>query len=281
MSSLLKVACCVALAVPLSGQAQPRTEGHESLADELGRATEPSQASASTPQKNPFESEQDIQAGDDSFQTHCSYCHGAFGEGGRGADLTTGLYRYGGSDAELFRTILNGIPGSEMAPARVDEDDLWRIVAFVKRLGLATPEEVPGDPAAGEVVYDRIGCASCHIINGEGGILGPELTDVGRRRGLSFLEESILKPEADLPTNYRGTRLLTIAGQEVVGIQLNEDDYSIQIRDISGNPRSFLKHNLKRIQRDNPSLMPDYRSILSAKQLEDLVAYLASLKGAQ
>ncbi len=281
MSTLLKLSCCAALTASLWAQVQPKTEGHESLADELGRATEPGQASASTPQKNPFESEQDIQAGDDSFQTHCSYCHGAFGEGGRGADLTTGLYRYGGSDVDLFRTILNGIPGSEMAPARVKEDDLWRIVAFVKRLGLAMPEEVPGDPAAGKVVYERIGCSSCHIIHGEGGILGPELTDIGRRRGLSFLEESILNPEADLPTNYRGTRLLTIAGQEVVGIQLNEDDYSIQIRDISGNPRSFLKHNLTRVQRDKPSLMPDYRSILSANQLEDLVAYLASLKGTQ
>lgn len=281
MSTLLKLACCAALTASLWAQVRPKTEGHESLANELGRATEPGQASASTPQKNPFESEQDIHDGDDFFQTRCSYCHGAFGEGGRGADLTTGLYRYGGSDAELFRTIRNGIPGSEMGPARADDDDLWRIVAFVKRLGLAMPEEVPGDPAEGEVVYEMTGCVSCHIINGEGGVLGPELTDVGRRRGLSFLEESILNPEADLPTNYRGTRLLTIAGQEVVGIQLNEDDYSIQIRDISGNPRSFLKHNLRRIQRDNPSLMPEYGSILSEKQLEDLVAYLASLKGAQ
>jgi cytochrome c oxidase cbb3-type subunit 3 len=281
VGTLLKLACCAALAVPFWAQVQPKTEGHESLAGEPARAAEPGQTSASTPQTNPFESEQDIQKGDDFFQTHCSYCHGAFGEGGRGADLTTGLYRYGGSDAELFRTIRNGIPGSEMGPARADDDDLWRIVAFVKRLGLAMPEEVPGDPVAGEVVYDMTGCASCHIINGEGGILGPELTDIGRRRGLSFLEESILNPEADLPTNYRSTRLLTTAGREVVGIQLNEDDYSIQIRDTSGNLRSFLKHNLTRVQRDKPSLMPEYGSMLSEKQLEDLVAYLASLKGAQ
>ena len=94
-------------------------------------------------------------------------------------------------------------------------------------------------------------------------------------------KESIVKPRADLPTNYRGTRLITTTGRTVAGIQLNEDDYSIQIRDTSGNPRSFLKHNLKQIQRDNPSLMPGYGSVLSEKQLEDLVAYLAYLKGAQ
>ena len=75
--------------------------------------------------------------------------------------------------------------------------------------------------------------------------------------------------------------MLTLGGQTVAGIQLNEDDYSIQIRDTGGNPRSFLKHELKQIQRDNPSLMPAYGSVLSEKQIEDLTAYLASLKGTQ
>lgn len=281
MRTLLKIVCCAALASTLWGQAQPKPEGHESPADLSRRTTATGAASASTPQRNPFDSREDIQEGDDLFQTHCSFCHGAFGEGGRGADLTTGLYRFGGSDAELFHTIRNGIPGSEMGPPRVEDDNLWRIVAFVKRLGLAPPENAPGDPTAGKAVYEKTGCASCHIINGKGGILGPDLGDVGRRRGLSFLEESIVKPEADLPTNYRGTRLLTVDGQTAAGIQLNEDDYSIQIRDTDGNPRSFLKHELKQVRRDNPSLMPAYESILSEKQIEDLTAYLASLKGTQ
>jgi putative heme-binding domain-containing protein len=166
-----------------------------------------------------------------------------------------------------------------MGPALVDDDDLWRIVAFVKSLGSAPSEKSPGDPAAGRVVYEAAGCAACHIIEGNGGILGPELTDIGRRRGLRFLEESIVKPEADLPTNYCGIQLVTSAGQTVAGIRLNEDDHSIQIRDTDGNPRSFLKRELKQIRRDNPSLMPAYGSLLSAKQIEDLVAYLASLKG--
>ena len=282
MGAPLRIVCCVVLVAPLLGQLQPKPEGHESLADASRKEAELRPAAAPAPQNNPFESPQDVQKGDELFQTHCSYCHGAFGEGGRGADLTTGLYRFGGSDAELFRTIRNGIPGSEMGPPRVDEDDdLWRIVAFVQRLGLAPSEEAPGDPLAGKVVYETIGCASCHIINGEGGTLGPELTAVGRRRGLRFLKESIVNPEADLPTSYRGTQLITTSGQTVTGIQLNEDDYSIQIRDTSGNPQSYLKHDLKQIQRDNPSLMPGYESILSENQIENLVAYLAALKGTQ
>jgi cytochrome c553 len=67
----------------------------------------------------------------------------------------------------------------------------------------------------------------------------------------------------------------------VVGIRLNEDDISVQVRDTAGNPRSFLKKDLKEIRYSQPSLMPSYQSSLSRKDLADLIAYLNSLKGAQ
>ena len=281
MGTLLRLLFSMVLVAPLWAQVQPAPEGHDSPAAAAQQQAADSRSEVSQPETNPFETPADVAMGNDLFQTYCSYCHGAFGEGGRGADLTTGRYRFGGSDAELFQTIRNGIPGSEMGPPRVEDDDLWRIIGFVEKLGTAEPEDAPGDPAAGKTVYESTGCASCHITNGEGGILGPDLDDVGRRRGLAFLEESILEPEADLPANYRGTHLVMQDGQSVSGIRLNEDDYSIQIRDTNGNPRSFPKHDLKEIRRDNPSLMPAYGSILNETQLEDLVAYLSSLKGAQ
>ncbi len=279
MKSLQKIVCCLVLAAPLTAQVQPTPEGHLSPADAARELTRAGRTSSAAARKNSFESERDVQHGDRLFQAHCSYCHGAFGEGGRGADLTTGLYRLGGSDSELYTTIRNGIPGSEMGPPRVTDDDVWRIVGFVKTLGSAQPEDVPGDPQAGESVYANTACNSCHVINGEGGTTGPDLTNVGRRRGMRFLKESVLYPEADLATNYRATRLRTTDGQTVVGFQLNEDGYSIQIRDTDGSPRSFLKHELRQIDRDKPSLMPAYGSALSEQQIEDLVAYLASLKG--
>jgi cytochrome c oxidase cbb3-type subunit 3 len=232
-------------------------------------------------EKNPFEAPRDVELGNRLFQTHCSYCHGANGEGGRGSDLTSAQYRHGGSDGELFETIRNGIQGSEMGPVRATDDDVWRLVAFVRRLGKAgTQDKSSGDVAAGKVVYESKGrCAACHAIHDQGGSLGPELTDIGRRRGPESLEESLLKPEADLPANYRAIRVVTRPGETVVGIWLNEDDFSIQLRDTRGNLRSFLKDNLKVIRRDTPSLMPAYGSILTKKELEDLVAYLSSLRG--
>jgi len=231
---------------------------------------------------NPFNTDADVQQGGALFQLHCSYCHGSHGEGGRGADLTAGEYEMGGTDPDLFRTIRSGIPGTEMPAVRVSDDEVWRLVGFVKRLGSqGLAEKAPGDGVAGKGIYAKGGCATCHRIGGAGTDLGPDLTDIGRRRGLKFLEESIVKPDAFVPNNYRAVVLVLKSGSTVSGIRLNEDDLSVQVRDIGGTPRSFLKEDIKEIRRDKPSLMPSYETSLSKKDLGDLVAYLNSLKGAQ
>jgi cytochrome c oxidase cbb3-type subunit III len=234
------------------------------------------------PSVNPFATEADIQQGGGLFQIHCSYCHGVHGEGGRGADLTAGEYRMGGSDSELYATIRYGVPGSEMPAVRVSDDEVWKLVGFVKRLGSqGLVEKAPGDPAAGQALYARNGCAACHRIGREGSDLGPALTDVGRRRGLAFLEESIVRPEAYVSNNFRAVQVVGKSGQNTSGIRLNEDDLSIQLRDISGNLRSFLKQDIREIRRDRPSLMPSWASRLSKTELADLIAFLNSLKGVQ
>jgi cytochrome c oxidase cbb3-type subunit 3 len=233
-------------------------------------------------QTNPFNTDADIQQGGGLFQLHCSYCHGSHGEGGRGADLTAGVYQMGGRDPELFTTIRTGIPGTEMPAVRVSDDEVWKMVGFVKRLGSqGLAEKAPGDAEAGKALYAKSGCAACHRIGKDGTDLGPDLTDIGRRRGLAFLDESIVKPEAFVPNKYRAVQLVMKSGSTISGIRLNEDDLSVQVRDIGGNPRSFLKENMKEVRRDKPSLMPSYETTLSKTELSDLVAYLNSLKGAQ
>ena len=231
-------------------------------------------------QTQPPESTAAVELGRRLFQTHCTYCHGAHGEGGRGPDLTTGRFKHGGSGPEIFASIRNGIRGTEMAPVRAADDDVWRMVAFVRTLSnVETTEPLPGDPAAGKALFESTGkCATCHSIGKTGGVLGPDLTGVGLRRPAAFLRESLLKPEAVVPVSYRALRLVPRSGQPVAGIRLNEDDISIQIRDTAGNLRSFLKANLREIIHQQPALMPSYESMLTPRQLDDLVAYLSSLR---
>jgi len=224
-----------------------------------------------------------VEEGRSLFQIHCAYCHGARGEGGRGADLTAGQYRQGGSDDDLLATIREGIPGTEMPAARLTDDEAWKLVAFVKKIGAAgLSEKAPGNAVAGKAIYDGKGaCAGCHSIASKGGSVGPELTGAGRRRGLKYLEESLLKPEADVANDFRAVRVVSNSGVTTAGTRLNEDDISIQLRDEKGNLRSFLKESVREIQRDKPSLMPAYGTSLSKKEIEDLVAYLGSLRGVE
>ena len=98
------------------------------------RAQEGSRAIAAA---NPFDNSAGVEEGRSLFQLHCSYCHGAHGEGGRGADLTTGRYRRGGSDANSVRHRPQRHPGTEMPAVRATDDEVWKMVAFVKRLGSA------------------------------------------------------------------------------------------------------------------------------------------------
>ena len=233
--------------------------------------------------QNPLASERDTAIGARLYQTHCSYCHGARGEGGRGPDLTTGQFRRGSSDPEIYFTIRNGIKGTEMPSVQASEDDVWRMVAFVRSLfAPAAIEKLPGNPAAGKAIFESKGrCLHCHGVAARGASIGPDLTTIGDRYSANYLRNSLLKPEADVAIAFRGIRVVTNAGAEIRGVRLNEDDISIQLRDTSDNPRSFLKSNLREIHRDKPALMPSYAATLTAKELDDLVAYLSTLRGNQ
>ena len=96
---------------------------------------------AATPPGNPLTSAADVEVGRKYFLGHCALCHGSGGEGGRGTNLTTGQYRHGGEDHDLFQTIQKGVPGTEMPGSQLSENEIWRIVAYVRRLARAGAEE--------------------------------------------------------------------------------------------------------------------------------------------
>ena len=238
------------------------------------------QTTGNLPDVNPYASAADIAIGRSIYNGRCGHCHGLGGEGGRGAVLSAGRFRYGGSDRDLFITIRGGVPDTEMPGVNIPDMEVWRLVAYVQQLGRqGGADPITGDAAAGAAVYARAACAQCHTIGGQGDFLGPDLTDIGDRRAVRHLRQSIVDPSADIALDYRPVTVTDEKGTATNGIHLNEDEYSIHLRDLAGNLRSFMKRELKGMALPRQSLMPAYPA-LTVTDVENLVAYLASLRPA-
>jgi putative heme-binding domain-containing protein len=152
---------------------------------------------------------------------------------------------------------------------------MFRVAALLA-FGLTLAAQTTG----GKAIFEgKGGCVRCHSVHRRGGSLGPDLTEIGLQRSSASLRTSIVDPNAEIFRQYLTVVITTATGDRIEGVALNEDDVSIQIRDTAGNPRSFLKQNLKGVHREARSLMPSYSGTLSAAEITELVEYLQSLKG--
>jgi cytochrome c oxidase cbb3-type subunit 3 len=238
---------------------------------------------------------EDLKRGERLFQGHCAGCHGPRGSGGRGANLARPKLPRAPDDEALFHVIQDGIEGTEMPGAwQMTNREVRQTAAFVRTLGQRPEETVTGNAARGERVYlARGNCATCHMIKGKGGRLGPELSAIGLGRSASFLRAALLDPAVNLreisfqdrdpssPTrSFQVVLLVTRDGRRIEGIHMNEDTFSIQIRDVTDRVLSFWKKELREWKIENgKSLMPAFRDAFTPAELDDLVAYLVSLRG--
>ena len=236
-----------------------------------------------------------IREGASLFRSNCSPCHGPNAQGGgRGPDLTSGRWVHGSSDAEIFATITHGVPGTEMPANTFEDSETWAIIAYVRSLAPAKSANASGDRVKGEKIFtETAGCSTCHMVQGRGGWLGPDLSRVGESRSSAYLVESIREPSRELssamldPNNHYGlpliydtVRVVTASGQKIVGVAKNEDTFSIQLLDTQQQLQFFLKKDLKEVTHEHKSLMPAYsEQKLKPADLEDLIAYLESLRG--
>ncbi len=215
------------------------------------------------------------------FESQCGSCHGPLGNGGKGANLAQPQLRRATDDQALLNIIRRGIAGTEMPGSFLTPIQVSSIAAYVKTLGRVEPEEIPGDAGRGEAVYASQDCVVCHTLGGEGGILGPVLDDIGARRSAAHLREALIAPEASLPRGFLQLRVVTRDGRALTGIRVNEDGFSVQFRDLSGDVHSFWKDELETLEKMwQRSPMVSYEARLTPEQTDDLVSYLVSLKGA-
>jgi len=222
----------------------------------------------------------DLAAGKSLFEDHCALCHAVDGSGGRGPNLHRPKLTHASDDQELRTIIEDGISPGMPEGWYLSPEDLVNVAGYVRSLGTIPPEKLPGDPVRGQLVYARKSCAACHILAGEGNGFGPDLTEIGIRRGSAQLREALLHPASALPENFLLIEATTSSGQTIRGIRINEDTFTIQLRDISGHTYSLRKSELKELTKlRDQSPMPSYQSVIPTPELEDLVAYLAAQRG--
>jgi alcohol dehydrogenase (cytochrome c) len=256
--------------------------------------------------RNPFSSDPNaVAAGKLLYEQTCQGCHGGDARGDRGPALT-GNFKHGSADMDIYQTIRTGVPGSQMPGfSSLPTDSVWRIITYLRSLDPTKGnegEKVSGDAAAGaKIFFGKANCAQCHEVNGAGGVFAGDLSAIGVNSN-EYLQNWILHPGAPgaavvtTPAQRTGrggggggggfgnvapigVAIKTNDGKDVKGIRVADDGFTLLLREESGAIHRFDTGTVLAKQDLTKPLMPDdYATKLSASELQDLTAYLKSLK---
>ncbi|MBZ5693887.1 MAG: c-type cytochrome [Acidobacteriia bacterium] len=241
---------------------------------------------------HPKTTPESIATGKALFEGTCANCHGIDGSGANGPNIRVAAINFGPEG--LYARIRGGPIGSGMpAFTSMEDAQVWAIVDYVSSLGHEGSAIATGDALKGREVYESNGCAKCHTIAGHGGNLGPELNKIGTLRGTIKLQEILTDPGANLPLDtslqeraayeaYVVYKVTTKDGKTIEGMRVNEDTFTMQLRDANARLHSIQKFEVQKVEPlPGKTFMPSYKGKLTDKQIEDLVAYLSGLGGAQ
>src|SRR6267154_1629695 len=239
--------------------------------------------------------------GEFEFRANCAFCHGLGARGGgRGPDLTRAKKRHGSTDSDLFRTINEGVPGTAMPPngatqqgVGMTEEEIWQVISYIRSVQVKAPAQLAGNAVHGkELFYGRAACSTCHMIHGNGGRLGPDLSTTGSARSTEYLVESVRSPSRRLAQGiseamkefsqeYETVTVVTADGTKFLGVVLNEDHFTLQMIDTREQMHLFEKDRLRSFEKSRESLMPAYdQKMLHDKDMQDVIAYVLAV-GAQ
>ena len=224
---------------------------------------------------------QSVEPAKAQYQSLCGSCHGDDGSGGgHGPGFLTVRNPRATSQEAVRDLILSGIPGGGMPAFAIPREQADAIAAYVMALKQpAAGAPVSGDPVAGERFFStQENCAGCHMVRGRGGVLGPDLSHVGRDRTPAQIEQALRDP-GTLPAGrgapqYRAVTVRLRDGRTLRGIAKNESAFDMQLLGVDGRLHLLSKDGIANIVREK-SLMPKVEA--TPEEMRDLVAYLSRL----
>lgn len=226
----------------------------------------------------------DLASGKRAYVAQCALCHGMDGSGGYGPSLLVPVLPRVTDDRSLIRIVDDGIPnlmpgyGRANGPRRT-----WQLAAYVRSLMAgSSPVAIVGDAAKGKAIYNERGCAGCHVLDGAGRAFGPDLSSIGTQRGPAYIRQALVEPSARVPEGHVVVTATPTDARAVRGVRISEDVFWVYVRDPGNRVHRYWKSDLKALDREaGASLMPAYGAQRSTTEVDDLVAYLVSLRGQQ
>ncbi len=221
--------------------------------------------------------------GKQTFSSACAQCHGLDGKGSERAPNiadTATVQRL--SDSQIFHIIRNGVSGTGM-PAfhSLDRSQIRALVTYLRTLqGKTKKGGLPGNPEQGKTLFfGKAGCSQCHMVAGEGGFIGSDLSEYARVDEVEQIRSAIVAP-ASVGKQARIVTVTLHNGDKYMGRMRNEDNFSIQLQTLDGTFYFFSKSDIDRMQVDLQPLMPsDYSLRLDSQALNDLISYLMKAAG--
>lgn len=137
-----------------------------------------------------------------------------------------------------------------------------------------------GDVANGRLVFFSTGtCHKCHVVDGMGREIGPNLSEIGSKLSLEAMLESVLYPSAGISHNYEGWTVVLTSGTTVTGLLISNTDAEVSIKGDDALIRTFPKSEIDEMVKQKISLMPaDLQKTMTSQELADVVAYMQTLK---
>jgi len=145
----------------------------------------------------------------------------------------------------------------------------------------AAADESAGDPVAGEAIFfenELANCGKCHRVGDRGGEIGPDLTNIGEKPAAEILE-SIAEPSKQITEGYETLVVQTFDGQIFSGIVKEDSDERLVLMDADGNETIIPQDDVDGVQPGLSAMPAGMAESLSPQQMQDLLAFLVTLKG--
>lgn len=169
--------------------------------------------------------------------------------------------------SELLQEWITGIPEDEAA----EQAALNPMLAYKDAI-------FGGDAERGKTLFHKTQkCVNCHRVGSEGGEVGPNLSDVGKRTKPDYLLESVVDPNANIVQGFQTEVVMTDDGRILTGVVLSEDQYELVVAD-PNNTHKISKEEIEERQTSPVSTMPSIANLLTVDQVRDLIAYLVTLQ---